>query len=115
MSWKGQNVSSTRQQGLALIFSLVVGLYNILEVNTLNKRMDAITAAEEENLVTLKKIISATAGIDDVIDSVARVLTLKVNHENKIFWLQQSIAIVNSRCWTMDSKRPSWGDCMSPR
>ena len=58
---------------LALIFRLVVRLYNIFEVNTLNKRMDAITAAEEKNLATLKKIISATAGIDDVI---------------KIFWLQ---------------------------
>ena len=49
--------------GLTLIFSLVVGLYNILEVNALNKRMDAITAVEEENLATLKKIISATVGI----------------------------------------------------
>ena len=54
-------------------------------------------------MATLKKIIAAMAGIDNVIDSMARILTSKANHKNKLFWLQQSVNIVEHQLTLLDN------------
>ena len=71
--------------GVVLVFSLIVGLYNTVEVKRLSAKMDALIEAEEDNITALQKLISATEGINEIIDSTAKALTSKIIHETKFF------------------------------